>query len=384
MRTLFFVMLAGATYSYFVYPLLLIALRAVRGRPVMRAGTPTDPGGEASESPAVSLIITAYNEAARIADKLENSLALEYPNLDIVVASDCSDDGTDEIVRRYAARGVRLVRAPERRGKEFAQQCAIGRATGEILVFSDTGTRIEPTAISRLVRYFDDPTVGAISSEDRFLRDDGALVGEGAYVRYEMMLRRLETDLAGLVGLSGSFFAARRAVCDDWDIYSPSDFNTALNCARAGQRAVTAPDVLGYYKDLQDPGREYQRKVRTVLRGITGLMRHADVMSPLRDPLFAWQVFSHKLMRWLVPAFLAGLLITSAGLSGQHWLFSAALAGQIVLYVVAFLAHWRPGMQGNSLVRLVYFFCQVNVAILHAALRYLSGGRMTIWQPSAR
>jgi glycosyltransferase involved in cell wall biosynthesis len=371
-------MLAGALYSYFVYPLLLLAVRAVRGRRVPAHGDP------AVRPRRVSLIVTAHNEVARIRDKLENTLAIDYPGLEVIVASDCSEDGTDEIVREYAADGVKLVRASERLGKEFAQQCALARATGDIIVFSDTGTRIEPDAIGRLVRHFGSPTIGAVSSEDRFIRDDGVMVGEGAYVRYEMMLRRLESELGGLVGLSGSFFAARRDVCEYWDIHSPSDFNTALNCAKAGLRAVTASDVYGYYKDLKDPNREYQRKVRTVLRGITGLMRHVDVMSPGANLLFAWQVFSHKLMRWLVPVFLAGLLFSSAALHGQHWFFAAAFWLQVGFYAVALVAHWHPGMRDNGLVRLVYFFCQVNLAIVHAAMRYLSGGRMTVWQPSAR
>jgi glycosyltransferase involved in cell wall biosynthesis len=375
--TTFVLMLVGAVYSYFLYPVLLLVIRAIRGRPrpmqSHRAGLPR-----------ISLIVTAHNEVSRIREKLDNSLAIDYPDMEIIVASDCSDDGTDEIVRSYAARSVRLVRAPERLGKEFAQQCAIERATGEILVFSDAGTRIEPDAIKLLARYFEDPSVGAVSSEDRFVRDDGALVGEGAYVKYEMLLRRLESDLGGLVGLSGSFFAARREICGAWDIHSPSDFNTALNCARAGMRAVTAPDVLGYYKDLKDPTREYQRKVRTVLRGITGLMRHLDVMSPARNPLFAWQVFSHKLMRWLVPVFLAGLLFSSAALRGEHGFYAAAFWAQVGFYLLAAVAHWQPAIRKPAAVRLVYFFCQVNVAIAHAALRYLSGGRMTVWQPSAR
>ncbi len=117
--------------------------------------------------------------------------------------------------------------------------------------------------------YFRDPKIGAVSSEDHFVSQDGAVVGEGAYVRYEMWLRRLESDCAGLVGLSGSFFAARASVCQQWDIYSPSDFNTALNCVKQDLIAVTAPDVQGHYKDIVEAKREYQRKVRTVLRGIT-------------------------------------------------------------------------------------------------------------------
>ncbi len=455
LTVLFAMSLFGALYSYFLYPLLLLALRAAqrsrqkrgresfsaeaqkRGRESFSPGldgpmaavsrkrgrvsfpdglngrinavpgekTPDpfsssavsgektpDPfcsAGEKTPDPfsgqaSVSLIVTAYNEAGRIREKLRNSLEIDFPDLEIIVASDCSNDGTDEIVREFTDDHVRLVRAPARLGKEFAQQCAIAQARGDILVFSDTGTLIPNDAIERLVRYFDDPEVGAVSSEDRFIREDGALVGEGAYVRYEMLLRRLESSLAGLVGLSGSFFAARRSVCREWDIHSPSDFNTALNCARAGLRAVTAPDVLGYYRDLKDPGREYQRKVRTVLRGITGLMRNLDALSLRRSPLFAWQVFSHKLMRWLVPVFLVVLLIASTLLYDQHAVYASLFWSQLAFYAIALLAHWSAPLRGNALVRLVYFFCQVNLAIAHAALRYLAGGRMTVWQPSAR
>lgn len=374
-EVLFAVMLFGAAYSYALYPAALALLAAMRPR---RRAVPA-----AEALPPVSLIITAYNEAARIRDKLENSLALDYPALRILVASDCSTDATDAIVEEFSSRGVGLIRPAERRGKEHAQRQAIARATGDVLVFSDTGTRIEPDALRRMIGYFADPRVGAVSSEDRFTRDDGALVGEGAYVRYEMALRRLESAVGGLVGLSGSFFAARRQVCESWDVCAPSDFNTALNCARLGLKAVTAPDVHGYYKDLADPALEYERKVRTVLRGMTGLARHWNVMLPWRFGLFGWQVFSHKVMRWLVPIFLVGLFAASASLQ-QHWLYRSALMAQAAFYLLALLTYWLPPLRTSALPRLVYFFCQVNIAIAHAAWSFLSGRRMTTWQPSAR
>ena len=220
---LFFLSAVGVLFSYFIYPCILALMP--RRRIYVASG------GLQSEPQRVSLIVTAHNEADRIKAKIENCLALDYPELEIVVASDASDDDTDQIVQSYAKSGVTLVRANERKGKEFAQLKAIKAAQGEILIFSDVATSIPKEAIARMVRYFDDPTVGAVSSEDRFVSRDGGIVGEGAYVRYEMWLRGLESRRAGLVGLSGSFFAARREICDKWDIYSPSDFNTALNCA---------------------------------------------------------------------------------------------------------------------------------------------------------
>jgi glycosyltransferase involved in cell wall biosynthesis len=373
----FWLILLLAGYSYFIYPLMLVLLRNFRApRP-----SATNAGEEAV---SITLVVTAFNEESRIREKIENTLCIDYPGIELIVASDCSMDRTDDIVREYAGRGVQLVRADERRGKESAQLCAIRRARGVIIVFSDVATRIPADAVRRLATYFKDPGVGAVSSEDRFVSQDGGVVGEGAYVRYEMWLRRMESALAGLVGLSGSFFAARASVCAQWDIHSPSDFNTALNCARLRLRAVTAPDVLGFYKDLKDPGKEYERKVRTVLRGMTAISRHPDVLNPWRYGLFAWQVWSHKVMRWAVPWLLLALLLLNFALAGAHVFYSLALAGQLAFYVTAAAAHVNMRVRQNGAARIVYFFVQVNIAIANACWRFIAGRRMTTWTPSAR
>ncbi|MDB6063078.1 MAG: glycosyl transferase [Verrucomicrobiaceae bacterium] len=374
-KFLFWLFAILSIYSYFLYPFVLMLLS--RNRSVI---SPHLTG----EVPKLSLIVTAYNENGRIRQKIENSLAIDFPGVEIIVASDCSSDDTDAIVNEYADRGVRLVRAGERLGKENAQWCAIQAATGDILVFSDVATEIPSDALRNLVDHFANPQVGAVSSEDRFISQDGEVAGEGAYVKYEMWLRQMESQAAGLVGLSGSFFAARKAVCQEWDIHSPSDFNTALNCVRLGYRAITASDVLGFYKDLKDPQKEYQRKVRTVLRGMTAIARHRDVLSLPRYHQFAFQVWSHKLMRWLVPLFLALLFVVSVGLAGSSSFYTLMLLGQLAFYGVAFAAHRNEAIKQNPIARIIYFFVQVNVAIAHAAYRYFSGKRMTTWQPSAR
>lgn len=377
MREFFFWLLAlSSVYSYFIYPVVLAVLLSLRAR----APAIDDVAGPVS----MTLIVTAFNEQGRIREKIENTLALDYPDLEIIIASDCSTDATDAIVGEYAGRGVRLVRAEERLGKENAQWCAIRAARGDVLVFSDVATQIPADALRKLAVYFRQAQVGAVSSEDRFIGEQGAVAGEGAYVRYEMWLRRMESNLAGLVGLSGSFFAARKAVCQQWDIHSPSDFNTALNCARLGYRAVTAPDVLGFYKDLADPQKEYQRKVRTVLRGITAISRHPDVLDFKRFHLFALQVWSHKVMRWAVPPLLALLLLDSLLLAGSSWFYTLALVAQLAFYGVAIAAHINPEIRENGAARIIYFFVQVNVAIADACRRFFSGKRMTTWQPSAR
>jgi len=378
MNFLFYLFALLSGYSYFLYPLILGLLP----RRVPAAESILTPG----QVPALTLIVTVHNEETRIAEKLDNSLRIDYPRelLEIIVASDCSTDTTDRIVGSYADRGVRLVRADERKGKEYAQLCAIRDARGEILVFSDVATMIPEDALRILAGKFSDGRIGALSSEDRFVSADGRVVGEGLYVRYEMWLRRLESERAGLVGLSGSFFAARRDVCADWDIHSPSDFNTALNCASQGLVAVSAPEVVGIYSDVQDPGLEFHRKVRTVIRGITALARHPVALNPFRLGLFSFQVWSHKIMRWGVPWFLLVFLLLTLLLLEQGVVYQAALVLQAVFYALAAAGGVSARMREYKLVRIVFFFVQTNLALALAALAFLAGKRMTTWTPSRR
>ena len=377
MEILFWLALICAGYSYFIYPLILL---------VWPKREPSPSPAAADASPAMSLIITVRNESGRIEEKLRNSLQIDYPaeKLEIIVASDASDDGTDDIVRRFGSQGVRLVRSEPRAGKETAQRAAIEVAHGEVLVFSDVATRIPGAALRRMAEAFTDTAVGAVSSEDHFVTPDGAVIGEGLYVRYEMWLRRLESAVGGVVGLSGSFFAARASVCTHWDVLVPSDFNTALNCARNGLVAVSDPNVRGQYAAIQDEAREYQRKLRTVLRGITGLLRAPGVLNPFRYGFFAFQVWSHKVMRWLVPWFLLVVLGTSVLLAGRSPLYALLLALELFFYGLVLAGAASPTLRGRSFVKVPYFFIQVNVAIAHATLAYLGGRRMTVWQPSKR
>ena len=368
-----------STYSYFLYPALLWCL--CRRRPLL--DLPAKPAGE---PPRVSLIITAHNEEHRIEAKLDECLACDYPSnrLEILVASDASTDATDSIVGRYADQGIRLARAEVRQGKEYAQSVAIKAASGEILVFSDVGTTLKADAIQAIVAPFDDPGVGAVSSEDTFLTADGAVAGEGLYVRYEMWLRQMESRVYGLVGLSGSFFAARSHICQDWDIAVPSDFNTALNCAAAGLRAVSSPFARGYYQDVKDPSAEFGRKLRTVLRGMAALSRRREVLNPRRFGGFAWQVWSHKLARWATPWFLAALLVVSLFTAADNAIAALLLAGQLIFYGLALAGYLSIGARNNALVRLSFFFTQVNLAIMQATIRFLRGHRVTVWDPTKR
>jgi glycosyltransferase involved in cell wall biosynthesis len=374
MEWFFWICAFGAIYSYALYPLILTLLVPPRG--VSETLRRVDP--------KVSLVIACRNEERRLAEKIDNALKLDYAPIEIMVASDASDDRSDAIVEEYAPKGVRLVRSPERRGKEHAQGLAIQAATGDIIVFSDAGTDLPPESIRNIVSRFDDPQVGAVSSEDLFIGADGKLAGEGAYVKYEMWLRRLESERAGLVGLSGSFFAVRRTVLVEWDPSIPSDFACALMSNRAGLVAVSDSGVRGIYRDIKDPGKEYQRKVRTAVRGMTGLARLASVLNPFRYGVFAFQVWSHKVMRWLVPWFLLGLFLSSIVLRDEAPIYRFALWSQVAGYAAVLLAHILKAIREIGPVRIAYYFVQANLALAHAAVLFVTGKRIVVWDPSIR
>ena len=372
--------LVGAIYSYFLYPLILLLL------PVKNNFQFIDKQIDLARLPFVTFIITAYNEEALIREKIQNTIATDYPadKREILVASDGSTDKTNQYINSFAEQGVQLIEVEDRKGKENAQLAAIQAAKGEILIFSDVATQIPEKAIKRIATTFKNKKIGALSSEDRFITEKGEIAGEGAYVKYEMWLRRLESRVKSLVGLSGSFFACRKQICSNWDINVPSDFNTALNCVSQGFVAISQPDVLGYYPNIKDESKEYQRKLRTVIRGMAAIARKPSVLNPFKFGLFAFEVFSHKIMRWLVPWFQLVLLISSIIAWQAHILVTVILAGQIVFYLLATIGWVSKTARSHTLAKLPFFFMQVNIAIAHAGIQFLLGKRITVWEPSKR
>jgi len=375
---LFLLSLLGVTYSYFIYPIILLVLPKHNLLPKNDL--------ENNTLPFITLIITAYNEENSIKEKIQNTLETTYPNeqREILIASDGSTDKTNEYVNEFSDKGIRLVEVQERKGKENAQLSAIKQAKGSIIVFSDVATRIDKDALQQIAHSFQNEKVGAISSEDRFISDEGEIAGEGAYVKYEMWLRNLECSVNSLVGLSGSFFAARKEVCEDWSINVPSDFNTALNCVSKGFIAISNPKLLGYYPNIKDESKEYPRKLRTVIRGIAALFSTPQVLNPFKFGLFSFQVLSHKLMRWAVPWFMISLFITSLMVWDNHILFALIFIGQLLFYGIGLIGLISKSLRSNTLIKLPFFFIQVNMALFHASILYLFGKRITKWEPSKR
>ena len=373
-KTFFFLSLFVVFYAYFGYPLSLLSLQIISRKKQRQSWI----------SPTVTLIITAYNEGKRIGEKLENSLKLEYPSekLQIMVASDGSTDQTNEIVQSYADKGVELLEVKNRGGKENAQKVAVSNARGEIIVFSDIATILESQGLIEIVSNFADPTVGCVSSEDRLIGQDGKPSGEGFYVRYEMWLRRLESRVNSIVGLSGSFFAARKEVCQDFSGDVQSDFRTLLSSMKLGLRGVSDPKAIGSYLNLADEKQEFERKVRTVLRGLTVFFKHLEFLNVFQYGLFSYQFFCHKVLRWLVPFFLIAALVSNIILAFTAGFFLFLLVGQFVFYGIGVYDWLTQSLSG--ILKIPMFFLVVNVAIAVAWWQYLTGRRVVVWEPSVR
>jgi cellulose synthase/poly-beta-1,6-N-acetylglucosamine synthase-like glycosyltransferase len=374
---IYIILLFCIVHVYFIYPLTMYLIGYIKGIDVDRGHIEL----------LVTIIITAFNEENRIENKILNTIGLEYQKkkMQIIVASDGSTDRTNTIVDKYKNNGVELLCISERKGKENAQREALKHARGEVVVFTDVATMLEKNAIGRIVSNFADPSIGCVSSEDRVMGKDGKQSGENFYVRYEMWLRRLESRVGSPVGLSGSFFAARRAVCEDFSADMDSDFRTLLNCVKRGMRGTCDKEAIGYYLDLTDQRREFERKVRTVLRGLTVFFKNIEFLNVYKFGLFSYQLFCHKLLRWLVPFFMIILFIVNIPLALGSKIYFALLMAQLLFYGVGIFSLFSDLYSSEwILFKIPTYFVTVNSSILVAWFRYLTGQRVIIWTPSER
>ncbi len=357
-------------FGYLGYPLLALLLARFSPREV-RAG---------DAQPPLTVIIAVHNGERELRAKLEATLALDYGSpVELIVASDGSTDATDAIAGEFAERGVVLVRSESRRGKEAAQANAIRRASGEILVFTDLGAELARDALRAIVRPFGDPEVGCVSSED--IVDTGG--GERSYVSLEMALRRFESRACTLVGLSGSFFAVRRSLASPWPEDLASDFRIALESIRRGLRAVSEPRARARFRATEQQGVEWQRKIRTVRRGIAVLATYRALLHP-RYGRAALALWGHKVARFSSPFALLGVLAGSALAAAESGVAAALLAAQLLGYGLGALALGMPGVRAWKIPRLAGFFVLVNAAIAVAWFYHLSGRRAVTWQPTRR
>ena len=367
---------AALVYAYAGYPALVYAVSRLRPRHVRRA----------AHEPAFTVIITAYNEERDLASKLENTLALDYPpeKLEIIVASDCSNDRTDEITRSFAARGVRLHRQLERLGKTAAQNAAVELARGEIILFSDATTLYEPDVLRALAPNFADPEVGCVAGKLIYVDPTASGVGRGAksYWGYETFLKTHESRACSLIGASGCLYAVRRAAYVPLYHEACSDFIIATKMVEQGLRAVYEPAAVCTEETNRQADKELRMRVRGIAQTYTDLWRHRALMNPVRGGFYAVELLSHKVMRYLVPVFLLLVLLSSALVAPGSRFFAALVAGQALFYLAA-AAGWlleRAGVRVR-LLALPHYFVLANLAAVIAFYKFVRGERYARWEP---
>lgn len=371
-------------YGYFAYPAILWLVTSRHGR---RDVGPSD----SDEWPAISISLPAHNEAASIAQTLDHLLDLDYPpaRRQIVVVSDASTDGTDDLVRAYADRGVELITVEKRRGKTGAEAAAIPHLTGEIVVNTDATISIPRESLKRLILAFADPTVGVASGRDVSVGSSetvSATRSESGYVGYEMWVRSLETRFGSIVGASGCFYGIRRHLHrPDFPEDLSRDFASCIIARRQGFRAVSVDDAICYVPRAESLDQEYRRKVRTMARGLSTLWHERALLNPLRYGRFAWMLASHKLVRWLVwltwPMAVLGLTLLAWADPGLWFLPTAAWA---VIAIGAIGWRWSRGRSVPRLMALPAYALAGSVAGFTAWMRALAGETLAVWEPTRR
>lgn len=362
-------------YVYAGYPVLLLVKQKWFG---------ARPRSVADIEPPVTLVISAYNEEDVIAEKIENSLALDYPadKLEVMVVSDCSSDRTDEIVQGYRARGVRLLRMAERGGKTAGLNVAVPQAAGDIVIFSDANAMYDAGVVRKFVRNFADATVGAATGESRYVVDDGdtSTASENLYWRYELALKRLESQLGSLVGGDGAIYAIRKALYRPLQPSDLSDFVNPLQIVSQGYRNVYEGEAVSYEKGGESFDKEFRRKVRIVNRAWRGMMSMRHLLNPFRYGFFAIQAISHKLLRWLVPVFMLLAFFSNLLLIEHGGIYELLFGAQVAFYALAGIGLLqRNREQIARLFYIPYYFCLVNWASLRGIIDHFRGETYTVW-----
>jgi cellulose synthase/poly-beta-1,6-N-acetylglucosamine synthase-like glycosyltransferase len=374
---------AVALYGYFGYPLLLLVVRQLRRRPpLLTAAPPT--------WPRISITLPAYNAEKTLRPVLDGLVRLDYPAelRQILVVSDGSTDGTDALVTEYAHLGVELLRHTPRVGKTEVENFAMTALTGKIIVNTDASVALRPDAVRHLVAALADPTVGVSSGRDISVAAVGATAhgGEAAYVGYEMWIRDLETSVDGIVGSSGCLYAIRADLHRrQLPGHLARDFSSALWARLHGFRAVSVRDAICFVPRAATMRVEFRRKVRTMTRGIETLFYHGTLLNPLKYGVFAWLLWSHKLIRWLVPWALAACAIAIIPLAASAWWAASGVVALVLGLGLAALGWWWP--HENRVPRLLSvaaYFVSGIIAGITAWINAMRGHKAPVWDPTPR
>jgi cellulose synthase/poly-beta-1,6-N-acetylglucosamine synthase-like glycosyltransferase len=351
-------------------------------------GRQTDPAGLRDEElPLVSLLVAAYNEEDVIEERIRNALALNYPSdkLDIVIASDGSTDATSEIVKRFAHRKVRLLNYPCQRGKPITLNCSFPELKGDIVLMSDANTEYDRMAARSIVRWFRDPGVGVVCGRLVLTDPDTGGNADSLYWKYETFLKKCEGQLQALLGANGGIYAIRR------ELFRPipkdttvDDFVIPLQAKlRTGCAIIFDSQAVAREETPTTVGSEFHRRSRIG----AGCFRSIGLLWRLLDPRLGWVAFtffSHKILRWLCPFFMVGLLLTNPFL-WQEPFYRGTLAAQVAFYLVALLAAFVPGrFKALKPLRITTMFMGMNAALLVGFWRWLRGSQKGVLRRTPR
>lgn len=375
-QTVFWSSAAALFYAYAGYPILVYVVSRLFPKPIDRA----------AHQPTVTVLITAYNEERAIRAKLENTLLIDYDRkkLEIIVASDCSNDKTDAIVKEFGARGVKLVRQIERRGKTAAQNVGVENASGEIVLFSDATTMYEPDVLRRMLPNFADQTVGCVAGKLIYVDDFDSGVGKGAkgYWNYETFLKRAESRACSLIGASGCLYAVRKSAYKPMYAEACSDFLIATVLYEQGLRTVYEPTAVCTEETNRRADKEMQMRVRVISQTFTDLWRNRRMLNPFRAGFYAVQLVSHKIFRYAAPFFLLAVFFSSALLEFSSVFFAVVFWLQIVFYALALIGFALEKIgKSFGVATMPLYFVLANLASCVGFYKFLRGERYARWEP---
>jgi glycosyltransferase involved in cell wall biosynthesis len=316
--------------------------------------------------PRVTLVVAAYNEGAVIARKIENARALDYPDLEVIVASDGSTDDTGA-----QAAGADLVLELPRGGKVRAQDAAVERAAGEVVAFSDANSFWQPGALRHLVAPFADPKTGYVCGQVRFTNDGGDNQ-EGLYWRYEMWIRSMESRLAGVTGGNGAIYAVRREAYIHVDPRMGHDLSFPFNMVKRGWKPVYAPEARAEEKMVPSIEGEFRRKRRMQAHMWPIVLRGGLAGPRGYPPLYALQVYSHRVLRYLTPLLHLVAFGVNIALLDDGWVYVATFAAQCALLLAASIA--------KGPLRIARYYVAMTAAIAVAFFDWLRTGTPAGWE----
>ncbi|MGH2984113.1 MAG: glycosyltransferase family 2 protein [Solirubrobacterales bacterium] len=368
LEILFWAALGLIVYAHLGYPLLLWGLAALFGEDESASEWRGD-------LPLVTLIVPAYNEQEMIERRVANALELDYPRerLQLIVASDGSSDGTAELAR--AAGADRVLELP-RGGKVAALDGAVREAEGQVLAFSDANALWRPDALRRLCDRLADEPVGYVCGQVRFLGGEGGNQ-EGLYWRYEMAVRELESSLAGVTAGNGAIYAVRREAYLELDPSRGQDISFPFELTKRGWRAVYEPTALAEERMAPTVEGEFRRK-RRMMWGLWDVMLRWGMLDPRGYGLgYAFEIASHRLLRYLTPWLHLVALGANLALLGRGGLYTVTLVLQLGLLAAAALGRYLPLLP----LRVAYYYVTVTASIAAGLWDRLRAGAVPIgWE----